>query len=152
MLLVMPSDYEGLSQAILESMSMGVVPVVSKIPGSTDYIIRDGKEGFLCERGKPKLFAQKISELNQDRELLSKMSEAAIERVKSQFNHQVFAERILKNILDAIEEGIARDAPLPTRMVKTKIPEINGRHCSGLLWSMGIIVKWGILERLKRNN
>ena len=80
--LVMPSDYEGLSQTILESMSMGVVPVVSKIPGSTDYIIRDGKEGFLCERGKPKLFAQKISELNQNRELLSKMSEAAIEENK----------------------------------------------------------------------
>ena len=151
-IMVMPSDYEGLPQAILESMSMGVVPVVSRIPGSTDYIIRDGKEGFLCERGNSKSFAQKILELYQDRELLSKMSEAAIERVKSQFNHQVFAQRVLQNILDTVEEGIARGTPLPLRMVTAKIPEMKGRPCSGLLWSMGIIVKWGILERFKRKN
>ena len=151
MLLVMPSDIEGLSQALLESMSMGVVPVVSRIPGSTDYIIRDGEEGFLCERGKPKSFAQKISELEQDRVLLSRMSEAAIERVKSHFNHHVFAERILQNISDTVEEGIARGTPLPLGMITTKIPEMKGRSCSGLLWSMGIIVKWGILERFRRN-
>ena len=151
-IMVMPSDYEGLPQALLESMSMGVVPVVSRIPGSTDYIVRNGKEGFLCERGKPKSFAKKIAELYQDREMLSKMSEAAIDRVKSQFNHKIFAERVLQNILDTVEEGIARVTPLPLRMVTAKIPEMNGRPCSGIFWSMGIIVKWGILERFKRKS
>jgi len=148
--MVMPSEFEGLPQALLESMRMGAVPVVSRIPRSTDYIIRDGKEGFLCERGKPKSFAQKISELEQDRALLSRMSEAAIERVKSNFNHHAFAERILQTILDTVEEGIARSAPLPLGKITTKIPEMKGRSCSGLFWSMGIIVKWGILERLRR--
>ena len=149
--LVMPSDYEGLPQALLESMSMGVVPVVSRIPGSTDYIIRDGEEGFLCERGKPESFAQKISELEQNRVLLSRMSEAAIKKVTSHFNHHAFSERILQNISDTVEEGIARGTPLPLSMMSTKIPEMKGRSCSGLLWSIGIIVKWGILERFRRN-
>ena len=84
--------------------------------------------------------------------MLSKMSEAAIDRVKSQFNHQVFAERVLQNILDTVEEGIARVTPLPLRMVTAKIPEMNGRPCSGIFWSMGIIVKWGMLERFKRKS
>jgi glycosyltransferase involved in cell wall biosynthesis len=150
--LVMPSDYEGLPQALLESMNMGVVPVVSRIPGSTDYIIRDGEEGFLCERGKPESFAQKISELEQNRILLFRMSEAAIERVKSHFSHHAFAERIIQNISDTVKEGITRVTPLPLGTMNTKIPEMKGRSCSGLLWSMGIIVKWGILKRLRRNS
>jgi glycosyltransferase involved in cell wall biosynthesis len=149
--LVMPSDYEGLPQALLEAMSMGVVPVVSRIPGSTDYVIHDGEEGFLCERGKPESFAQKISELEQNRVLLSRMSEAAIERVTSYFNHHTFAERILQNISDIVEEGITRVTPLPFGMMNTKIPEMKEWSCSGLLWSMGIIVKWGILERFRKN-
>ena len=150
-ILVMPSDYEGLPQALLESMSMGVVPVVSRIPGSTDYIIRDGEEGFLCERGKPKSFAQKISELEHDCTSLSRMREVAIERVKSHFSHHAFAERVLQNISDTVKEGIARSTPLPLGKITTEIPEMKGWSCSGLLWSMGIIVKWGILERFRRN-
>jgi glycosyltransferase involved in cell wall biosynthesis len=149
--MVMPSDIEGLSQALLEAMSMGVVPVVSRIPGSTDYIIRDGEEGFLCERGKPKSFADKISDLEKDRALLSRMSGAAIERVKFQFNHYAFAKRVLKNISNTVEEGITRGTPLPLGKITTKIPEMKGRSCSGLIWSIGLIVKWGILERFRKN-
>ena len=150
-IMVMPSDIEGLSQALLEAMSMGVVPVVSRIPGSTDYIISNDEEGFLCERGNPKSFANKISDLEQDRVLLSRMSEAAIERVKSYFNHHVFAERVIQNISETVEEGIARDTPLPLSMITTKIPEMKGQPCSGLLWSIGLIVKWGIYRRFLRN-
>jgi len=150
-ILVMPSDYEGLPQALLESMSMGVVPVVSRIPGSTDYIIHDGKEGFLCERGNPESFAQKISKLEQDSSLLSRISDAAIRRVSSNFDHHTFAERILQNISDAAEEGIARDTPLSMSMVTTKIPEMKGRACKGLLWAIGTYAKYGILSKLRRN-
>ena len=66
---IMPSDYEGLSRSLLEAMSMGTVPVASRIPGSTDFIITDGKEGFLCERGKPKHFAKKNDELDKNNKL-----------------------------------------------------------------------------------
>ena len=149
--LVMPSDYEGLPQALLESMSVGAVPVVSQIPGSTDYIIRDGEEGFLCERGKPESFAQKIAELGQDHSLWSRMSDSAIRRVSSNFGHHAFAERILQNIADAVEEGIARDTPLSMSMVTAKIPEMKDRPCNGLLWAIGTYVKWGILGSLRRN-
>ena len=150
-ILVMPSDYEGLPQSLLESMSVGVVPVVSKIPGSTDYIIRDSKEGFLCERGNPESFAKKILKLEQDRSLLSSMGDAAIRRVSSKFDHHSFAERMLQNISDAAEEGIARDTPNPMKMITAKIPEMKGRECKGLIWAIGTYIKYGILNSQRKN-
>jgi glycosyltransferase involved in cell wall biosynthesis len=47
--LVLPSLIEGLSNALLEAMSSGLVPIASAVSGSTD-VIRDGENGFLFER------------------------------------------------------------------------------------------------------
>jgi glycosyltransferase involved in cell wall biosynthesis len=46
---VLPSWIEGLSNALLESMSCGLVPIASAISGNTD-VIRHEENGFLFER------------------------------------------------------------------------------------------------------
>ncbi len=48
--LVLASESEGLSIAMLEAMSFGVVPVVTRVSGAEDVII-DGENGFLCDVG-----------------------------------------------------------------------------------------------------
>ena len=110
-ILVMPSDHEGLPQALLESMSLGVVPVVSRIPGSTDFVVREGVEGFLCERGKPESFATKLAELANNAPLLYRMREASIKRITEEFSVDGFADRILKHIIAVNEEGIVHTTP-----------------------------------------
>jgi glycosyltransferase involved in cell wall biosynthesis len=47
--LVLPSWNEGLSNALLESMSCGLVPIASAISGNTD-VVRHEENGFLFER------------------------------------------------------------------------------------------------------
>lgn len=71
---VVPSRLDGLSWALLEAMACGCVPVASRIGGTTDMVIRDGGNGFLCRVGDARAFARPIAKLAGDRTLLQKMS------------------------------------------------------------------------------
>jgi len=138
--LVMPSDHEGLPQVLLESMSLGVVPVVSQIPGSTDYVVRDGVEGFLCKRGAPEAFAAKLEELAHNSALLSHMSEVAVKRVSGEFGVHAFADRILSHIKTIDEEGTIRATLRPMKYLAQKATSLG---CDGLWRSTAKqAVKW----------
>ena len=148
-ILVMPSDHEGLPQALLESMSLGVVPIVSQIPGSTDYVVREGVEGFLCLRGKPESFATKLAYLANNSSLLHRMSEASIKRINDQFSVQGFADRILMHIMAVYEEGIIRTTPRPIRSLTYKTARQQG--CEGFFKSSTKqFAKWIQLNFSKR--
>ena len=54
-----PSTQEGLGTPVLESLSCGVPVVANNIPGVTDTMIDDGKNGFICNLDCGE-FAEKI--------------------------------------------------------------------------------------------
>lgn len=129
-ILVMPSDHEGLPQALLEAMSAGVVPIVSRIPGATDYVVRDGEEGFLCDRGKPESFATRIVELAKNPVLLAQMSENSVKRISGEFNVDAFAKRVLGHIEGVHREGILRTTPRPVKYLTHKYA--SEQRCDGM--------------------
>jgi hypothetical protein len=49
-ILLMPSDYEGISVALLEAMAAGVVPVVARVGGQNEII--DENVGYLIPHGE----------------------------------------------------------------------------------------------------
>jgi glycosyltransferase involved in cell wall biosynthesis len=51
-LFVLPSAGEGLSNALLEAMASGLVPVVSPIPANLE-LVGDGRTGFVVDLGDP---------------------------------------------------------------------------------------------------
>ncbi|NND97499.1 MAG: glycosyltransferase family 4 protein [Pirellulaceae bacterium] len=57
---LLPSQTEGTSIALLESMSSGLVPVATCVSGSEDVIVH-GKNGFLCEVADVRAMAQCIA-------------------------------------------------------------------------------------------
>jgi glycosyltransferase involved in cell wall biosynthesis len=74
---VLPSEAEGLPVALLESMSAGVVPVVSDLPsGVREVVIRD-ETGFRCPVGDVDAFADAIAGLGAERERLERLSRSA---------------------------------------------------------------------------
>jgi glycosyltransferase involved in cell wall biosynthesis len=73
--LAMPS-YEGFGIVYLEAMSYGL-PVIASTAGAAHEIIKHGQEGFLVDPNEPKILAQHIRELQQNRALLLTMSQAA---------------------------------------------------------------------------
>ncbi len=82
---VLPSlKREGLPRAMLEAMIAGVVPIVTNSGGSPELIEKD-VSGFVVEPGDAAAIREKILELYNDRDLLTRMSAAAKQRVLTSF-------------------------------------------------------------------
>ena len=67
---VLPSKSEGLSIAMIEAMSAGVVPVVPDVGDLGDRVI-DGVNGYLIEPNKIEEYAEIILSLLQDQDKLN---------------------------------------------------------------------------------
>lgn len=68
-----PSRREGLSVALMEAMAAGLPVVCSNIRGNVD-IVEDGENGFLCKSTDVDAFAEKISIIINNEEMLSKIT------------------------------------------------------------------------------
>lgn len=77
-LFVLSSDYEGMPNALIEAMCLGLPVISTKVSGSTD-LIRHGKNGLLTETGETKGLAEAIEKMLADKEMRTCM---AVEAVK----------------------------------------------------------------------
>jgi glycosyltransferase involved in cell wall biosynthesis len=84
---VFTSRVEGCPNALLEAMMAGCVPVLWLIEGITDFIIEDGKTGFICPVGDYACFAKHVGTLARDRNTLQTMSEQVLSSARSHFTH-----------------------------------------------------------------
>lgn len=82
---VLPSVSEGVSNAALEAMAMGV-PVVSTNAGGMTEAITDGVNGVIVPMRDPTALAARIAELATDGKRRGLLGAAARERVESAFN------------------------------------------------------------------
>ena len=120
---VLPSDNEGMPQALLEAMAHGVVPVVSRIDGSTTGIVDDRKCGYLCEPSHPGAFASAIDELARDPCLRRTMGNNAANTIARQFSLEAFTSRFLSIIEEARWHASKRPQPLaPAGVSSVKMP------------------------------
>ena len=81
---VLPSVIEGLSQTLLESMSMGI-PVAASRWGGNPEVIEDDISGLLFSPTDPVDLAAKVNRLLEDRQLAESFSERGRVRVLEKF-------------------------------------------------------------------
>ncbi len=98
--------------AVLEAMSMGVVPVAADTPG-TRTSVRDGEDGFLVEPGDMDGFVSRIDLLIRDRVRWEAMSAAAARRVRDEFSASTMAAAYEVVYRRALEEWKTRLQELP---------------------------------------
>lgn len=91
--LVVPSSYEGYGIVYLEGMCFGL-PAIGTTAGAASEIISDEIDGFLIEPENAKELASRLRSLNEDRELLIRMSLAARERYLRQSRWEETAGRV----------------------------------------------------------
>jgi len=94
-LFVLPSDYEGLSGAVLNAMLLKV-PVVSTDAGGLSEVVFDRETGLLVERNRPEDLAEAIETVLDDRGLREKIIENAYKLVKENFSVDKMVEKYVK--------------------------------------------------------
>lgn len=91
-LFVLSSDFEGIPNALLEAMSMGL-PCISTdcSPGGAKLLIQNGINGLLVDRNKPKKLEAAMRYMLENREEAEKMAKNAV-KVKYRFAPEVIAK------------------------------------------------------------
>ena len=81
--LVLPSHFEGLSNALLEAMAAGC-PVIASAVGGTPELIEDGRTGLLFAPGSADALSACMARLCADPALRTSLSRSALEHVARQ--------------------------------------------------------------------
>lgn len=79
------SDFEGMSNSLMEAMAAGVPAVVSDIAPNRE-LLEDGRQGFVVKVGDGPGFAQFADRILADPDLHRRLSEAARERMQTHFS------------------------------------------------------------------
>ena len=94
-ILMMTSEYEGLSLSMIEAQTFGCVPVAFNSYSSLSDIVEDGVNGFsISPHGDVDVFANRLVHLMLDNETLGKMSNKSRENA-SRFSSETVASRWL---------------------------------------------------------
>ncbi|MBI5881505.1 MAG: glycosyltransferase [Elusimicrobia bacterium] len=106
---VLPSLWEGLPNALLEAMAVGLPVVASAVDGVVEAV-DSGKNGLLVPPGRPGALAAAVAKLAADPAARSRMGEAAKETVTRRFN--------LIDMMASYERAYAEvlGAPAPQRI------------------------------------
>ena len=89
---MLTSDYEGLSNSMIEAIAMGIPSICTDCPiGGARMIIEDGKNGFLVPVGDEKTLVQKMKKITEMDTCVA-VSEKA-KKLKEQLDARVIAEQ-----------------------------------------------------------
>jgi len=92
---VRPSLSEGLGNAFLEAMSVGVPVIATPVGGILDFL-EDGQTGWFCKVKDPKSIAEKISYVldAQNKEEVNRVVDSAREMVEKKYNWNGIAKKM----------------------------------------------------------
>jgi glycosyltransferase involved in cell wall biosynthesis len=78
---VLPTSYEGTSQAIFEAMSQGK-PIVSTWAGGVPFQVEDGRQGYLVKYGDIRELSKRVSDVLRGGERTREMARQARARAE----------------------------------------------------------------------
>jgi len=90
-----PSLSEGLGNAFLEAMSVGLPVVATKVGGIPDFLV-DGETGWFCEVKDPRSIAEKIKYIldEKNKEEVLRVMENAKKMVKEKYGWELVAQKM----------------------------------------------------------
>ena len=109
--LLLPSHFEGMPNAVLEAMAAGV-PVVCTRVGSLPDLIRDGENGYLCEVEDTAAMAAAVQRLLRDAGLAAQVGQRGRETIRARHAMESVWPKYVQAITSAIEaaNGTRRDS------------------------------------------
>jgi glycosyltransferase involved in cell wall biosynthesis len=99
---VLASSMEGLSQSLLEAMSLGIPVIATNASGNPDLVQHD-ENGLLFESGDTRQLGEQIQEVLMDKELSNRLAKAGQRTVEERFSIQQVVEqyeRLFRELID----------------------------------------------------
>jgi glycosyltransferase involved in cell wall biosynthesis len=90
---ILTSLWEGFGYVIAEAM-LFEKPVIAFDVSSNPELINDGENGFLCEPGNVASIADKIEQMQQKREIITRLGKAGKENVEKKFTMKRTVEKL----------------------------------------------------------
>lgn len=89
------SDYEGTSLSMLEAMSNGVVPVVTRVSGVNRFV-QHGYNGYIFEPQDITACVQIIMQLIDNKQDINRFSDRCVNKIKDECNPQLYINSLKK--------------------------------------------------------
>jgi glycosyltransferase involved in cell wall biosynthesis len=113
--LLLPSHFEGMPNAVLEAMAAGV-PVVCTAVGSLPDLIHDGENGFLAEVGDTALMSAAVNKLLAEAQLATKVGAAGRAAVSARFA----MEKVWPAYVEAISSAVGKNMTGETMQARAR--------------------------------
>lgn len=92
---LLPSFYEGLPVSLLESMSFGLVPIVTGV-GSIKSVVTDGNNGIIVEKKSFEDIYEAIIKLIREKDLVEELGINARQYIFEHFNPDIYIKELNK--------------------------------------------------------
>lgn len=106
---------EGWGAVLSEAMGNGCCPIASKQAGATQFLINDGKNGYIFSQEDERAFHQKVIDLIVNREQLTEMRKRAYTTIHEQWNAVSAADNLYQ---------------ISAQLLNGQTPEIGEGPCS----------------------
>jgi glycosyltransferase involved in cell wall biosynthesis len=113
------SDFEGMSNSIMEAMAAGVPVVASDIPPNRELVV-DGQTGFLVKVGDSVGLAQFADRILADASLAERLGTASRERMRTEFSVELMVARHVELYRQVLAEGDGRARRAPDKTLATE--------------------------------
>ena len=97
---MLSSDYEGMPNALIEAMCIGLPSISTKVSGATDLIL-DHENGILTDLNDQKQLEHAMLELKEDERLREKLTKNAVK-----LNEELEVSKIMQQWIEFIEEQL----------------------------------------------
>ncbi len=106
---VLPSRVEGMSNALLEAMSLGMPCIATAVSGNVD-LIQTGRNGLLVQPGDPNSLALAIVKLLRSPAIRAQFGRAARESIERNFTTEIMISNY-QNVLAEFDQRFVRSVP-----------------------------------------
>jgi len=98
---------------IVESMMCGAVPVISRLPGVTDQLVKEGETGLLVNPRDNNGFAEAVKRLYRDEELRQTISANAQKTAAGTFSLETMIDRYESLFAEPLDESARNKKSIP---------------------------------------
>ena len=101
---VHPADFDSCPVTVFESMSSGLIPVITENVGEADILKENGMNCLVLENNEPEMVAEKIIEIREHDENWKKNVSLKCKEISSNYNEETQSKEFKKVFEELVDQ------------------------------------------------